>query len=119
MANVDKIRKDSEEERVAGVVKQVQRELREQTAPTVSIPEVMTWLETFQKTTFRYKFLVLDGPSRTGKTVFSRSLSPDPKHFLEVEVGCAGVLDPDLKTFKNLFHDFILLDEASTQMVLN
>ena len=31
---------------------------------------------------------------------------------------CAGKQDPDLKTFKNLHHEYILFDEASTQMVL-
>ena len=47
------------------------------------LPEVEAWLKTFEQDLFRYKFLVLDGPSQMGKTIYARSLSPECSHFLE------------------------------------
>ncbi len=42
------------------------------------IPEVEAWRRQFSTVKSRYLFLVLDGPSRTGKTRFAYSLSPPP-----------------------------------------
>lgn len=113
---LDRIEQEREKGQVLAVVASVQAELRGRAAQMVEIPAVTEWVASFAETNWRYKFLVLDGPSRTGNTVFCRSLSPDPDRFLEVD--CAGVLDPALKEFKNLYHEFVLFDEASVLLVL-
>ena len=90
--------------------------LEGQMQPVRTIPEVEAWKATFKETAFRYKFLVLDGPSQMGKTLFCRSLSPDQSAFVEVD--CAYVDMPDLKEFKSGIHRVVLCDEGSCDMVL-
>ena len=111
-----RLQQEQEEQRVNVQVQDTLAELRARTLPCRKVPAVLDWLATYQDCRFRYKFLVLDGPSCTGKTVFARSLSPDPDRFLEVD--CAGTTDPDLKDWKNLYHEFVLFDEASCETVL-
>ena len=42
------------------------------------IPKVQVWLEQYESEEFRYKFLVLHGPSQMRKTQFARSLFKNP-----------------------------------------
>ena len=75
------------------------------------------WLSSFQEIAFRYKFLVLDGPSQTGKTLFCRSLSLDIGGCL-LEVDCASAETPDLAAFEPGRHRMVLCDKASASLVL-
>ena len=54
----------------------------------------LSWEQFSGRALHRYKFLVLAGPSRLGKTVFARSLSQTPERLLEVN--CAAGKEPDL-----------------------
>ena len=63
----------------------------------------------------RCRFLVLDGPSLMGKTVFAMSLVPPTK---ALELNCAVCPEPDLKEYDPLAIDLILFDEANPTMVL-
>ena len=62
----------------------------------------------------RRKFLVLSGPSRTGKTQFVKSLFGTDA---TLEVNCAGEEHPTLADFQDEKHRVLLLDEASPTMV--
>jgi len=92
-----------------------------------SIPEVEDWKKQFISVMSRYKFLVLDGPSRTGKTRFAYSLRPPPtsvmgspttpglspppgirQHVFYAD--CSGGL-PDLRQFRRKQHRVLVLDE--------
>ncbi len=92
-----------------------------------SIPEVEAWRMQFSTVRSRYLFLVLDGPSRTGKTRFAYSLSPPPtsemaspttpslssppgsrQHVYYAD--CSGGL-PDLRNFRRKQHRILVLDE--------
>ena len=64
----------------------------------------------------RRKFLVLNGPSRLGKTQFAMSLAPRGR---ALEVNCAAATHPPLREFDQSAHSLILFDEASPQMVLD
>ena len=88
-----------------------------QMRPCRKLPEVDAWMSSFQEIDFRYKFLVLDGPSQTGKTLFCRSLSLDIGGNL-LEVDCASAETPDLSAFQPGRHRMVLCDEASATMVL-
>ena len=93
-----------------------------------SIPEVELWKRQFSSVKSRYLFLVLDGPSQTGKTRFAYSLSPPPttkvgspamlsspptsedKRKMVYYADCSGGL-PDLRNFRRKQHKILVLDE--------
>jgi hypothetical protein len=76
---------------------------------------VEAWREQYRHVMPRYKFLVLDGPSRLGKTEFVRGLlSPD--EFLEVNA--SGGQELDLRGFRVHEHRLVLFDEAGPEQVL-
>jgi len=107
--------KDNEEleEHIAAI----QRQLAANARPQVSLsPPVAAWLESFSEVKFRYSFLVLDGPSRMGKTVYARHLAGDPMSVLEID--CTGTVFPDLRSFRPMVHKFIIYDECSPGLVL-
>ena len=81
----------------------------------VDIAAVSAWVSDLSVPRDRRKFLVLDGPSRMGKTAFACSLVP---RGATLEVNCAGVEDPPLRAFSRARHRPILFDEAGTHMVL-
>ena len=81
----------------------------------VHIEAVSEWVRDLQSPRDRRKFLVLDGPSRMGKTAFSCSLVGSGE---ALEVNCAGIVDPPLRAFSRSRHRLILFDEAATHMVL-
>jgi len=116
LENLERVRAEREVDRLKNHVANVHEQLALVTRPMRTIPLVETWLGSYASVLFRYRFLVLDGPSQMGKTVFCRSLSPNRDCFLEVD--CAGKLDPDLREFRALQHDTLLFDEASAKMVL-
>ena len=83
--------------------------------PFRKIPAVDAWMRELSAPQDRRKFLVLDGPTRMGKTAFAFSIV---KAGAALEVNCAGVEDPPLRAFSRAKHRLILFDEASTHMVL-
>ena len=64
----------------------------------------------------RYPFLVLCGPSGTGKTSYAKHITGDPQEVLEVN--CAACPEPDLRDFRYGLHKAILFDEANPSLVL-
>ena len=59
--------------------------------------------------------MVLNGPSRMGKTVFARSLSEGDKECLEIN--CASGNEPDLRAYRIRQHDLLLFDEIEAPAV--
>ena len=84
--------------------------------PFRSMPEVDAWRLQYHVMQHRYKFLVLDGPTRLGKSLYAKHLTPAGKEFFLSN--CAAGNNPDLKQFKYGIHGLILFDEASCEMVL-
>ena len=70
----------------------------------------------FDEPKHRYKFLVLAGPSRLGKTVFARSLVPAGLEVLEVN--CAAGKEPDVRAYRLKRHGLILFDEIEANQVV-
>lgn len=77
---------------------------------------VMQWMSQYSVVLDRYQFLVLDGPSRMGKTGFARSLVP-PDEFMEVSL--AGGAAIDMRSYRMWQHSLILFDEADPQQILD
>ena len=80
-----------------------------------AIPEVTAWLRELTATRDRKKFLVLNGPSRLGKTQFAISLFGADR---TLEVNCASADHPPLRAFSPAQHKCVVFDEAPTQMIL-
>jgi len=71
-------------------------------------------IEDLRRPRERRKFLVLEGPSRVGKTQFALSLFG---HEHTLEINAADEKHPTLQSFSSEIHRCILLDEASPEMV--
>ena len=59
--------------------------------------------------------MVLDGPSRIGKTAYAMSLFGKAA---ALEVNCMGETNPQLQSFRHYTHKCVLLDEAASELVL-
>ena len=80
-------------------------------------PIVDNWLqEVFQPGLNRRRFLVLDGDTQVGKTMYARSLFPIGS---VLELNCSGVSCCILTSFCAATHKCILWDEASPSLVCN
>ena len=72
------------------------------------LPEVSGWLS-------RFKFLVLEGPSRKGKTELAKSLyGVEATFYTNVQ----DVSEPNLRGFDRRKHKACILDEATPELVL-
>jgi hypothetical protein len=82
-------------------------------------PAVFAWMELFNKDNLdqtRFPFLVLNGPSRMGKTRYACQLFGAEKTLV---LSCQGVRAPNLKPFRRHRHSCIVFDEGSHDMVFN
>ena len=78
------------------------------------LPEVVSWLATFQRMVGRYKFLVLEGLSQLGKTQFAVS-SANPGR--SIIMNCSGATEADFRRYRSEIVDVILFDEGKASMV--
>ena len=79
-------------------------------------PEITAWLQSFAVHRHRYALLLLEGPSRVGKTHFARSLTPVGKQCLELN--CSSCAEVDLRSFRYGFHALLILDEIRPDVIL-
>ena len=80
-----------------------------------SYDEVEAFVKQFDEALPRYKFLVLAGPSKVGKTAFARSLCEAGMEVLEVN--CASGEEPNLRAYRLSQHGLILFDEILAKQV--
>ena len=83
--------------------------------PFVVLPQVELWEAQYLELRHRYSFLVLEGPSRVGKTVYARSKCPAGQEVYEVN--CAAGGEPDLRGYRYGKHGLILLDEVEAEAI--
>jgi hypothetical protein len=76
------------------------------------------WLPEQRVPGLRQRFLVLDGPSRLGKTEFAKALCGEGA---TLELTCTGedAAEPNLKAFVRGQHKAVLFDECGVQTVLS
>ncbi len=88
--------------------------------PFLTIPEVEEWRRQYADPAFehitRFKFLVLEGESRWGKTRFACALFGI---LLTYVCQCQGVKQPHLSRYDRRRHKAIVLDEPSAELVEN
>jgi hypothetical protein len=95
----------------------IQEQLVATLNPAREHPRVNEWLAQFRVADWRYKLLLLSGPSRIGKSIRAKTLF-DPMHYFLVN--CQGLGDalPSLREFDRAVHQVIIWDEISPQQVL-
>ena len=98
-----------EKEAVRQAMQEAQHLLTQSMKQQKCYEEVQDFLQQFQQPLHRYKFLVLAGPSRVGKTAFARSLCEDGKEVLEIN--CASGDEPNMRAYRLRVHGLILFDE--------
>jgi len=74
------------------------------TKPFRTYPEVNQFMEQYDEVMSRYKFLIIVGPTRLGKTEFARKLYPRPLVFSQ---------STNWKEFDPFLHDSIIFDDVS------
>ena len=104
-----------ERQAVAEAAAEAQRLLGGSLKEQKTYPKVTAFLNQFKKPRHRYKFLVLAGPSKMGKTAFARSLCEPGMEMLELN--CASGAEPDLKAYRFRKHGLVLFDEIEAEQV--
>ena len=115
LANLALYERSRREAAVARVMAEQMRIIQAQMAPCVSLPAVHLWENQFASPAPRYKFLVLTGPSQTGKTIFARGLARTGD---VLELSLAGDAGFDMRLYNPLQHEVIILDEASPSQIV-
>jgi hypothetical protein len=82
--------------------------------PFAILPEVQQWHRQCERSVSRDRFLVLDGPSMTGKTKFALSRSPPPADTMAFYVDCSAGL-PDMRRFERHVHQLVVLEESKAR----
>ena len=115
LADLDVVERELEVTRVRAAQQAVQEALAPRLHSWRSLPPVEAWDASYAELKERYEFLVLDGPSRMGKTAFARSKCPAGQRILEIN--CAAGGEPDLRPYKHGHHGLILCDEIEAEAV--
>ena len=118
--NVDNIKRLEREQAnfaLMGKLEAIQLALRGSLQPFKKYSLVDQFLNQFQEIRSRYKFLVLEGQSKTGKTYFTKWMMGNPDRVFETN--CAACPEPELRDFNALYHQVILFDEAAPHMVIS
>ncbi len=94
----------------------IRGKLRARLTISKKVPEVEAWMADFSAGTLyqRRRFLVLEGESGLGKTIFARGIEGE-EHTLELN--CCNSEEPDLRQYQERRHRAIIFDEASPRMV--
>ncbi len=116
MANLASIGRADNDERLECVVQATAKALKALEKPQRRLPEVEAWSDQWQSLQHRYKFLVLDGPTRTGESMFAKALAG---HERTLDLTCSGCNYPDMRAFDYFVHQVVLFDEASVDLVLS
>ena len=115
LADLDMVDREMDHARVLEAQRSALEQLATARKPWRSIEAVEAWDACYGELKERYEFLVLDGPSRMGKTAFGRSKCPVGQEVLEIN--CAAGGEPDLRSYKYGQHGLILCDEIEAEAV--
>jgi len=115
LPNVDRVRSELVALHLHETIAAKEVEFAKARKPFKALKQVDELLQALAKPAERRKFLVLDGPSRMGKTQCAMSLFG---RLATLEVNAAEEETPNLQDFDPQKHRCVLLDEAPPVMVL-
>ena len=115
--NLKRLEREQEQMALSAKLMHIRLSIDGSLKPFKSFPVVAEFNKQFDKIRGRYKFLVIEGKSMTGKTYYTKWLMGNPSRVFETN--CASCPEPELRDFKALYHQVILFDEASPKMVLS
>ena len=115
LADIEVCEREEEKFAIAQARERALKELALKRNAFKQIAEVQDWDSQYLRTEERYMFLVLEGPSRVGKTAFARSLCPKGQEVYEVN--CAAGGEPDMRGFRFSRHGLVLFDEIEAEAV--
>jgi len=115
LPNVDRVRSELVALQLKDTIAKKEEEFQKHRKPFRTIKAVDALVADLRVARERRRFLVLDGPSRLGKTQYAMSLF-GREHTLEVNAACEE--SPNLAGFDHTKHKAVLLDEAPPEMVL-
>ena len=115
MVDLEVVERSRMEEQARAAQRRVTLQLAAKRCGFRIIPAVDEWDCQYDEILERYKFLVLDGPSKTGKTIFARSRCP--QRIQVYEINCAAGGEPDFRDYVWLTHGLILCDEIEAEAV--
>lgn len=115
LKDLDMVEQHFRQKEIEAEVQRAERVLASRRRPFCNLPEVVEWRKQYDDDNFRFRFLVLEGPSRFGKTQFVRSLVPEDQ---VLELSCSGGTPVDLKSFLRHKHKLVLFDEIEAPQVL-
>ena len=116
VAEVDFCEQERVRHRVADMRAEAERSLSASLRPFRTFAQIDQWQVQYAQPLHRYKFLILEGPSQTGKTQLARSLCPQSQTVFEVN--CAADSEPPLQGFNPIQFGLILFDEIRPATVV-
>jgi hypothetical protein len=97
----------------------VQQLLAKTFKPFKTYPKVTAWLQMFQEAKYgklsRFRFLVLEGPSKLGETQLAQSFFGTERTLV---INCQDVAEPNLEGYIRGIHKAIVFDEANWELVI-
>lgn len=112
---LDRWQRERCERLVMAAVEDRAEQVRAVARPFRRFPVVELWKAQYGQTLDRYRFLVLEGPSRMGKTAFVYSLVERRCCY---EMNLAGGANPDLRDYSANEHMLLFFDECSPQQTV-
>ena len=105
--NLTFVKRQQRTQALMGHVTKVQTYLAGKRFPRKWFPEIEeTWLGEQKHIQQRQRFLVLDGASKLGKTMYAMSLVPDDA---ALELNCANCIEPDMSDYDERVHTLVFL----------
>lgn len=115
LRNLDGVEQARRESAAANLLAEARTALASEAMPPRRLPSVEAWHALFDSHRWRYPFLVLDGPTRMGKTLYAQQQVAQGTCLM---VDCSGAVEPDLRLFDPTRHRGIVFDEATAGMVV-
>ena len=112
---LDMMDMELEREAIRKAQAEANRALGAMQKPFKSFPEVTAFIDQFKVALHRYKFLVICGPPRLGKTTFAHTLCDTG--YGTLEINCAGGTEPDMRAYRLSEHGLVLFDEIQAHQV--
>ena len=115
LPNLNKLEEESIALDLQKTIREKEKILQRERCPFKQLKPVQALIEDLKVPRDRRKFLVLDGPSKMGKTAYCMYLFGKDA---TLEINCMGETSPQMQMFRHNKHKCVLLDEAAPEMVL-